>query len=250
MIISVTPPNPVVAQSGRDGKKTRPLLPGTTGWITLDGRRFHLNGKGHPDEFFREVIRLSDQLAAGEKRLAWLLDFAQRTEIRKLGKDELRHVQQEVIAFCISPKGFASADLQKCNPRTMRRLSEKVRDCLRTLMANGVWVRKPEPRRLAVSLDGEIEHVPQFDGFDLASHFLSLAEDLIEELFTEIRHCKRPECARWFVRIKRKEFCSDRCAAYDRRIKWRAVPENREKERAQSRESYYEKARKMHRSKK
>jgi len=190
-------------------------------------------------EFFIEVLRLSDG-HTDETRTAWLIDFAQRLDLDGLAGKDLVRVQTELAAFSRSSDALAGGGSfdTRPGPKALSQLAEEIRNGIRGLLKSerGGW-RAPEgPVSRVIYRDPDGTLREYLDVEDTARLALWKAQSLVHQYLDRILKCAR--CERWFLRIRRQRFCSERCSGSSRKNTWRQNTEHRAEELKRQRERY------------
>lgn len=201
--------------------------------------------KPKPDrEFLGGVMTLAYRLT-DEARFSWMLDFAQRTDVRGLKDDDLFRVQCEIVAFAMSPDAIATdVHSEKQTARQLNALAEAIRDGVQGFLDGRGWPAPMQGRRTIYRARDEV--VVEVDRNDVREKLetdtptliIWRAQNLLHENPDRVGHCARAECGRWFAIVKRQMFCSDRCSSLVRTHKWRSKPKNRAKLRRRRKQAY------------
>ncbi|MGO9057762.1 MAG: CGNR zinc finger domain-containing protein [Candidatus Binataceae bacterium] len=183
-----------------------------------------------------------------ETSLAWMLNFAQRTDLLVLKNDDLSRAQREIVAFAVSSGAVAVDAWQKRRtPRQLNAVAQEMREGIQRFIDGRGWRAPIKGQRLIyraqdspIIREDQAGDVRESLETDLHTLILWKAQNLMRENYDRIRHCASPECRRWFAVVKRQLFCSEKCSARDRVQRWRAKPANREKLRTRRRQSHQE----------
>jgi len=171
------------------------------------------------------ILRAMRELATGERRVSWLLDFANQPDVEKLSTEEVDELHAHLFAF--AAKGESSFGTDEELPRsaaTLYQLQEALRSGLRQAI-------KLDDSRVGgfvgweVALDGIRRKVfrgrSAYRG-ELRAVFLAAVADVIaEDREKRLEICARPTCERFFWKRGRTKYCSKQCADADRQKRWR-----------------------------
>ena len=171
------------------------------------------------------------------------MDFVQRSDLGELEGADLSRAQCAVLAFCLaaSAPGFESwpANLTNYTGADLAKMTDSIRAGLLHVAAadEEIWevpgpIHQPGILVRRSKQGTEIYDATLESGDEsLAARVTFIAHNLIRKNPNAIRLCKKAGCGRMFVKVKRKEFCSQRCADYQRKFDWRSDDYNREHER-------------------
>ncbi|HUY28579.1 MAG TPA: hypothetical protein VMV27_14300 [Candidatus Binataceae bacterium] len=192
--------------------------------------------KINPD---RDVIFAAHDLGYMDEpaRLAWLLSFAQRSDLAQITGAALLRVQAEALVFATATNAVAT-DRMRLSARQLAMLSAEIREGIARFLDSRQWranLRGHVRRRLYRDPSGTTREAIETTRQAMV---LWVAQNLVRDNAGQIARCALPTCGRWFGKIKRQQFCSGACASKFRSLKWRANPKNRQKSRERRRDAY------------
>lgn len=169
-------------------------------------------------DFATAAIRILDTRRTAEQRSAWLLGFIQRHDLARLDDDGVRELQTQVAGFCLKeqnrPGPGATLHAQNYSSFTARRLAavakELSREIDKALMGAGWWNLKPASLTRSICRDPRTGKGVESIDANPETVLLWGAQRLVRDQLERILRCR--ECGRWFIRIGRQLFCSNRCA--------------------------------------
>lgn len=192
-----------------------------------------------------EVLDKAYELRQSQGEWAWLADFVQRPDMGQTG-NQLRKTLIELIVFCHC-RPAPNPDFDGITAGDLADIAATLRDRIAHVIAadDVVWiVHLPERiRRLSVFKDrqGDLKVADQTLS-NLIGKLKTSAEIVAQAVIGDdphrIRLCAREGCGRWFARVKRQEFCSERCSNYQRKRLRRANRKLRDRDNKKRREAY------------
>jgi hypothetical protein len=208
------------------------------------------------------------------ERLSWLLDFAQRHDLTRLGGYKMLRGLAEVAYFAAGG-GWNSKVRSSIEAADLDRFAIFVRTGLADFLEGRAWslragerlvvqlqrtgINRPNlpitamfPLRVPVKPDvldeikkrvgqhGSSQKEPAFETRYVSDNLLTVARwralQLIATNFDAIGRCRRVACGKFFVINRRQEYCSRQCSHIERSTKWRE--QNLERARKLRHEAY------------
>ncbi len=179
-------------------------------------------------EFTTAAIKILDARRTPEQRCAWLFEFIQRDDLARLDDDGVRELQTQVAGFCLEEQNASgpgtvlhAQNYAVFSARKLAAVAEKLRtEVGKALTGAGWWNLKPASLNRSIYRDHRtgsgIESIYSKDAETVLSWG---AQTLVRNHLKRILRCR--ECSRWFIKIKRQLFCSDRCAHLVAARNWR-----------------------------
>jgi len=169
-------------------------------------------------DFTTAAVKILDAGRTSEQRCAWLLEFIQRHDLARVDDDEVRELQIKVAGFCLEERNRsgpgAILHAQHYATFTARRLAavaeELTREINRALSGAGWWNLKPASLTRSIYRDYRTGNGVESIDADPKTVLLWGAQTLVRDQLERILRCR--ECGRWFIRIRRQLYCSNRCA--------------------------------------
>jgi hypothetical protein len=158
----------------------------------------------------RNIVESGGRVASAQKRLTWLVNFAERSEsqIKSLPGDELQRLRHEVWRF--PERTMTHGGNDELSIGSIVKLANTLESGLDALMRGEPWLCPVGPATLYVRLERKAavrRHI--------ASHtdgFLLEAVELISAHAGRLRRCPREGCQKLFAANKRQRFCSPVCS--------------------------------------
>jgi hypothetical protein len=169
-------------------------------------------------DFTTAAVKILDARRTPEQRSAWLLEFIQRHDLARLDDDGVRELQTQVAGFCLEEQNRsgpgAILHAQYYSSFTARRLAavaeELSREIDKALAGAGWWKLKPASLTRSIYRDHRTGTGVESIDANPETVLLWGAQTLVRDHLERILRCR--ECGRWFIRIRRQLFCSNRCA--------------------------------------
>lgn len=158
----------------------------------------------------RNINRSKSKAASVQKRLTWLLHFAEFTEaqIMSLPKNELLQLRHE--AWCFPECTITEGGDEELSIGAVVGLAIKLGSGLRALMRGEPWLNSVGPTKLYLRLKNN-----QAERRYISSHtdgFWLEAIELIATHSRRLRRCQRGTCRKLLAANKRQRFCSSACS--------------------------------------
>jgi hypothetical protein len=178
-----------------------------------------------------QILKAAEALRRTKGELAWLIDFVQRDPGEPL--KDLQKCQREMLAFCMT-RGSGTTIFPSALPTTaaaIDRIAEKLRSGILHVVTGDeeIWeVPGPPQSRMLIGRRESDGSITVFDqalmaaSISLETSMAMVAQALIVENQSRVCVCKRKDCGRLFMKVRRQEFCSVRCSDYQRKRDWRA----------------------------
>jgi hypothetical protein len=172
------------------------------------------------------LFRAERELASDQKRIDWLLAFANQPDVEKLSSDKVDEVHDYLFAFAANRA--SSFGTEEEWPRTAAALFE-IQDAVRSGLRQAIKLDNSNVGGFAgweVALDGVKRRTlrgqhPAYQG-SLRTVFLAAVADVIaNDREKRLEMCTRPTCERFFWKRGRMKYCSNPCADADRQKRWR-----------------------------
>ena len=170
-------------------------------------------------DFTDAAIKILDAERTPEERCAWLLQFIQRHNLARLDDDGVRELQTQIAGFCLEEQNASGPDTvlhaQHYSGFTARKLGavaeELSSEIDKALKGAGWWNLKLSSLTRSIYRDHRTgSGVEAILCNDAETVLLWGAQTLVRDQLERILRCR--ECGRWFIRIRRQLYCSNRCA--------------------------------------
>lgn len=205
-------PRRVSLQNGRSGRS--PLW-----WSGAAGGK--REGTPWAVDFSKAAVKILDARRTPEQRSAWLLEFIQRHDLARLDDDGVRELQTQVAGFCLEEQNRSGSKgpgamlhAQYYSSFTARRLAAVAKELSgeigKALTGAGWWNLKPASFTRSIYRDHLTGKGVESIDADPETVLLWGAQTLVRDHWERILRCR--ECGRWFIKIRRQLYCSNRCA--------------------------------------
>ncbi len=177
-------------------------------------------------DFATAAIKILDAGRTPEQRCAWLLGFIQRNDLTGLDDDGVRELQTQVAGFCLEEQRSgpgATLHAQYYSSLTARRLSAVAKELStqidKVLIGAGSWNLKRASLTRSIYRDHRTGRGGELIEANPETVLLWGAQTLVRDQLERMLRCR--ECGRWFIKIRRQVFCSNRCAHRVAAREWR-----------------------------